>query len=68
LAGPRQCGKTTLAKEISGIIKGYHLDLEDPETPRRPDLVLFRKNNACPAVHDESGIKIAQADIITDNK
>ncbi len=32
LSGPRQCGKTTLARTIHGERKGVFFDLEDPET------------------------------------
>lgn len=33
LLGPRQCGKTSLARRISEQQKGSYFDLEDPETP-----------------------------------
>jgi hypothetical protein len=37
LLGPRQCGKTTLAREIVRGTRGSTwFDLEDPETPLRP--------------------------------
>ena len=35
LLGPRQCGKTTLAREISEARGAKYFDLEDPETPLR---------------------------------
>lgn len=38
LLGPRQCGKTTLAKEIFGLKGGNYFDLEDPETPLKPEI------------------------------
>jgi len=38
LLGPRQCGKTTIAKEILSRIGGTYFDLEDPETPLRPEI------------------------------
>jgi predicted AAA+ superfamily ATPase len=38
LLGPRQCGKTTLAKEINLIEHGTYFDLEDPETPLKQDI------------------------------
>ncbi len=38
LLGPRQCGKTTIAKEIFGHLGGTYFDLEDPETPLRPEI------------------------------
>lgn len=38
LLGPRQCGKTTLAKEIFQEKGGTYFDLEDPETPLRPEI------------------------------
>ena len=38
LLGARQCGKTTIAKEIHRIHGGAFFDLEDPETPLRPDI------------------------------
>jgi hypothetical protein len=37
LLGPRQCGKTTLARRISEGRRGGYFDLEDPETPLRPE-------------------------------
>ncbi|MGQ9590596.1 MAG: ATP-binding protein [Planctomycetota bacterium] len=37
LTGPRQCGKTTLAQRISANRRGDYFDLEDPETPLRPE-------------------------------
>ena len=36
LLGARQCGKTTIAKEIHRIHGGVFFDLEDPETPLMP--------------------------------
>jgi len=38
LLGARQCGKTTLAKEIFEKKGGSYFDLEDPETPLRPEM------------------------------
>ncbi len=38
LIGPRQCGKTTLAKEIFNDIGGHYFDLEDTETPLKPKI------------------------------
>lgn len=38
LLGPRQCGKTTLAKEINQKEQGAYFDLEDPETPLKKDI------------------------------
>ena len=38
LLGPRQCGKTTIAKEIFSRLGGTYFDLEDPETPLRPEI------------------------------
>ncbi|OPY10177.1 MAG: hypothetical protein A4E68_00021 [Syntrophaceae bacterium PtaB.Bin095] len=38
LLGARQCGKTTIAREIHRIHGGAFFDLEDPETPLRPDI------------------------------
>ena len=35
LYGPRQCGKTTLARQIAGTGKGEYFDLEDPVSQRR---------------------------------
>ncbi len=37
LVGPRQCGKTTLARRIHSGRDGAYFDLEDPETPLRPE-------------------------------
>src|SRR5262245_51029789 len=33
LLGPRQCGKTTLARRLSQRARAAFFDLEDPETP-----------------------------------
>lgn len=38
LLGPRQCGKTTLARQISTEQVGTYFDLEDPATPLQPQL------------------------------
>lgn len=39
LLGPRQCGKTTLAREIAASTRGSTwFDLEDPETPLRLEI------------------------------
>ena len=38
LLGPRQCGKTTIAKHISAREGGTYFDLEDPLTPLQPDV------------------------------
>ena len=38
LLGPRQCGKTTIAMEIFSGLGGTYFDLEDPETPLRPEI------------------------------
>ena len=35
LVGPRQCGKTTLAREIAGSRRGTYFDLEDPVSLQR---------------------------------
>ena len=35
LVGPRQCGKTTLAREIAGGRRGTYFDLEDPVSLQR---------------------------------
>ena len=46
LTGPRQCGKTTIAREICGTRGGTYYYLEDPETPLQPEsakLVLKEK-------------------------
>lgn len=37
LVGPRQCGKTTLARELARGSRTTFFDLEDPETPLRPE-------------------------------
>ena len=37
LAGPRQCGKTSLARRIARHTKAHLFDLEDPETPLRTE-------------------------------
>jgi len=38
LLGPRQCGKTTLARQILESREGAYFDLEDPATPLKPEL------------------------------
>lgn len=38
LLGPRQCGKTTLARDIFKKRGGTYFDLEDPETPLKPEI------------------------------
>lgn len=38
ITGPRQCGKTTLAKYILTQRNGHFFDLEDPDTSLRPDI------------------------------
>ena len=38
MLGPRQCGKTTLARVICDKLNGTYFDLEDPQTPLRPDI------------------------------
>lgn len=37
LLGPRQCGKTTLAREIAEMHDAQYYDLEDPECPLFPE-------------------------------
>ncbi len=37
LLGPRQCGKTTLARELAQQQAAHFFDLEDPECPLHPD-------------------------------
>ncbi len=37
LLGPRQCGKTTLSRQVSRGERGAYFDLEDPETALRPE-------------------------------
>ncbi len=38
LLGPRQCGKTTLARQVQKRQEGAYFDLEDPETPLKPEI------------------------------
>lgn len=38
LLGPRQCGKTTIARQISRQDGGAYFDLEDPRTPLQADI------------------------------
>ncbi|MFH0802592.1 MAG: ATP-binding protein [bacterium] len=38
LLGPRQCGKTSLARRLSEGKKGFYFDLEDPEVPLKPEV------------------------------
>ena len=43
LLGPRQCGKTTLAKSIAKKMRGTYFDLESPVDVRRlqnPEMVF----------------------------
>lgn len=37
LSGPRQCGKTSLARRLAAVRPGAYFDLEDPETPLRTE-------------------------------
>jgi uncharacterized protein len=54
LIGPRQCGKTTLAREIYRLQGGTFFDLEDPETPLRRGIAkLILKNLKGLVVIDE---------------
>jgi len=45
LIGPRQCGKTTIAKEIFSRLGGKYFDLEDPETPLKPEIAKLVLND-----------------------
>ena len=48
LLGPRQCGKTTITKEIADETEAEYFDLEDPDCPlqeERAKIVLERYNN-----------------------
>ncbi len=45
LLGPRQCGKTTIAREISRLQKASYFDLEDPETPLKPEMARLVLQN-----------------------
>jgi hypothetical protein len=38
LLGPRQCGKTTIARAFHKANGGTYFDLEDPETPLKPEI------------------------------
>lgn len=38
LLGPRQCGKTSLARRLAARRKAAFFDLEDPETPLSPEV------------------------------
>ena len=40
LLGPRQCGKTTLARQFCEAKGGVYFDLEDPESALRKDVAL----------------------------
>lgn len=54
ILGPRQCGKTTLAKQICDQTNGAYFDLEDPGTPLRPDVAkLTLKDRTGLVVIDE---------------
>ncbi len=54
IVGPRQCGKTMLAREIFGMKEGSYFDLEDTETPLRPEIAqLVLKDQRSLVVIDE---------------
>lgn len=54
ILGPRQCGKTTMAKQICARTNGTYFDLEDPETPLRPEVAkLTLKDRTGLVVIDE---------------
>jgi len=38
IVGPRQCGKTTLARQVRQDLGGHYFDLEDPSTPLQPEI------------------------------
>ncbi len=38
IVGPRQCGKTTIAREICKQLEGVYYDLEDPTTALQPEI------------------------------
>ena len=38
LVGPRQCGKTTLARSLAAAAPSTYFDLEDPESPLRAEV------------------------------
>ncbi len=38
LLGPRQCGKTTLARQLGDQLASAYFDLEDPQTPLRAEI------------------------------
>jgi hypothetical protein len=52
LLGPRQCGKTTLAREIVRQREAHYFDLEDPECPLKGD-------NAGILLRDLTGLVVA---------
>lgn len=41
LLGPRQCGKTTLARQLAAAQSAVFFDLEDPESPLRPETAML---------------------------
>jgi uncharacterized protein len=45
LAGPRQCGKTTLARRIASRAKAAFFDLEDPEVPLQKETLGLTLRN-----------------------
>lgn len=45
LLGPRQCGKTTVAREFYRAQGGAYFDLEDPDVPLRPDIAKLVLND-----------------------
>jgi len=40
ITGPRQCGKTTLAKQVLREMEGHFFDLENPQSPLRPEVAM----------------------------
>src|ERR1051326_5839393 len=54
LLGPRQCGKTTLARHLARRLEATFFDLEDPETPlTRETLSLSLRDRKGLTVIDE---------------
>jgi hypothetical protein len=45
LLGPRQCGKTTAARDFFEAHGGTYFDLEDPDTPLKPDIAKLVLND-----------------------
>lgn len=51
IVGPRQCGKTTIARQIASLADSHYFDLEDPDTPLDKDIAKL-------VLSDKSGLVV----------